>query len=34
MTRPTGGLGMKVDPENVVSKIIEGGAIAADGRLR
>ena len=30
----SGGLGLKVDPENVVSKLQPGGAAAADGRLR
>ena len=35
MTKPaSGGLGIKVDPQNVVSRIQAGGAASADGRLR
>ena len=35
MARPeSGGLGLRVDADNVVSKIISGGAAAVDGRLR
>ena len=32
--KPESGLGVKVDPENVISKIMPSGAAAADGRLR
>jgi hypothetical protein len=34
MPRPSGGLGIKVDSQNVVSRVQAGGAAALDGRLR
>ena len=34
MARPSGGLGIRVDAENVISKVVPGGAAEADGRLR
>ena len=35
LVKPSNGsLGIKIDGENVVSKITPGGAVAADGRMR
>ena len=35
LTKPSsGGLGLKVDPENVISKVVSSGHAALDGRLR
>jgi len=34
MRRPDGGLGLRVDNENVISKILPGGAASEDGRMR
>ena len=34
MAKPSGALGLRVDAENVVSKLVAGGAAVKDGRLR
>merc|ERR1719327_1124295 len=34
MPKPAGSLGIRVDGENAISKVVSGGAAALDGRLR